>query len=156
CALEVSAHPNVGGEALSLKVGIGAGDAVAAHLGEPEGRRELLLSGPALDQMGEAETPASAGGVIAAPPAWKLVGAGAPGRPVGEGFVAATAMEAGMLPELERPGPPPGTLDARCIDLGRSYLPLGLLRQLDARQLAWLGEFRDLAILFVRLVGVRA
>jgi tetratricopeptide (TPR) repeat protein len=156
CALEVSAHPNVGGEALSLKVGVGAGDAVVAHLGVPDGRRELLLSGPALDQMGSAEVRASAGDVIVAPPAWELVGGRAQGRPVGEGFVAATAVADAMPTELERPGPPPKTLDARCIELARSYLPVGLLRQLDAGQLAWLGEFRDLAVLFIRLVGVEA
>ena len=67
------------------------------------------------------------------------------GHAVGEGFVAATAMDARCPRSRNDPDLDRGTLDARCIELARSYLPLGLLRQLDGGQLAWLGGFRDLA-----------
>jgi class 3 adenylate cyclase/tetratricopeptide (TPR) repeat protein len=151
CARELIARATDTGKELPLKVGIGAGDAVLAHVGEVGGKRELLLGGAAFEQMGFAEKLARAGDVVLTPTAWNLVADHAAMRETRDGFIVVDDVGAAD-PRPAWPGVRAAADPAsQRVSLARRYLPDGLLRQLDAGQIEWLGEFRDVAVLFVRL-----
>lgn len=58
---------------LSIKIGVGVGSLAILHLGGVKGRTEYIAVGEPMSQAFAAEGMASAGEVIASPPAWKQI-----------------------------------------------------------------------------------
>ena len=135
-----------GGVRLVAKVGIGAGEMVALHVGGARNRRELILAGAPLIQIGQAERIASPGDVILSPEAWALLGGRASGEPSGGGFVRLIALDAPEARALVEPEVGP-----EHADLLKSYIPGAIRSRLEAGQTEWIAELRRLTILFVSL-----
>jgi class 3 adenylate cyclase/tetratricopeptide (TPR) repeat protein len=147
CSLELlEAHRE---SELPLKAGLSAGPLRLAHVGGIDGRRQLLLSGNALDEMGRAEERSSRGRLIAAAAASRLLAPHAVVAADADGFADVKSLRSAP-PPARAPKRPVGDTAVPTSAL-RPYLPLALIRQLDAGHSAWLGEFRDVTVLFLQL-----
>ncbi len=131
---------------LSSKVGIGAGEVASLFVGGERDRWELLLAGPPLVQMGEAEHQAKVGDVVLSPEAWSLVREGCVGDSLEGGFVRLRHARAIASRPLEpvRAGP-------EVVQSLRSFIPGAIRTRLDAGQEAWLAELRRLNVLFINV-----
>ena len=148
CALELlEVHRD---SDLPLKAGLSAGDVRIAHVGGVNGRLQLLLSGEPLDRMGRAEERASRGRLIVTDEAWRLISEHAVGAADADGYFEVKKLRTAAptaAPSLSLPaGAPPDLVERVC-----AYMPSALLRQLDAGHSAWLGEFRELATMFIQI-----
>ncbi|HWE38852.1 MAG TPA: AAA family ATPase [Isosphaeraceae bacterium] len=151
CAREVQAtlrdYRVAEGIRLSSKAGIGVGTLLVMGVGGGRMRRELLIDGASLVDVGNAEKQATAGDVVLGPGAWSLVRDAADGQPLKDGCV--------RLVDL-RDVPPPRRLDAADPGPGAGaaltpYIPGAIRDRLAAGQGAWLAELRPLTVLFVKL-----
>jgi class 3 adenylate cyclase/tetratricopeptide (TPR) repeat protein len=153
CALAVQAtlhnYEVAEGICLSLRVGIGAGEVVAAHVGGLQDRWELLLAGTPLIQMSAAQQ-AQPGETVLSAEAWALVQEVCAGTPLGGGGVRLDAV-APSLPLRAAPIPPP-VPEADAALWG--YLPGALRSRLAAGQTGWLAELRRVTVLFVNLLDL--
>ncbi len=135
---------------LSMRVGIGAGDVVAASLGGLRGRWEFLIAGQPLIQMGAANRQAQPGEVALSPEAYQLVQAHCAGQPLPNGGL--------LLKDVPRPLPfrlaEPLPLGPEMLSALRGYVPGAILARLDAGQTDWLAEIRRVTVLFVNLPAV--
>lgn len=135
---------------LPLKAGLAVGEMNIVHVGGVDQRRQLLLSGDPLDQMGRAEERSSRGRLIVAESAWQLLSPHAVAAVDAHGFFelkslrSAAPPASGSLPDYRR-------ASTELVDAARAYLPSVLLRQLDAGLSAWLGEFREVTCLFIQV-----
>lgn len=167
CGLEVQralkGYQTSGGISLSIRIGIGAGDVVVAHLGGVFNRWEVLIAGDPVVQSHAAENRANPGEVILSPHAYRLIRAYADGAPLtlkpdpdedipdmlggeGVGLLLRNLLERlppRPLPEISLP---PGMEPAL-----RPYIPAAILTRLDAGQSAWLSELRRVTVLFINL-----
>ena len=154
CGLAVQAalrnHQAAEGVTLSLKVGIGAGELVAMHLGGAFDRWELLLSGEPLEQVGIAEHQAQPGDVVLSPTAGILLDDAVRGVPVEHGCKRLEAVSRSLPP---RPAVLPITGGAAAAAL-HAYLPGAIRARLDAGQAGWLAELRRVTVLFINLPGL--
>lgn len=141
-------YPLPAGARLSLKVATGAGTVLLADLGGVQGRRELVIAGPALSELGDAGHEAAPGDVIVAASAWPLL-AGAEGEPLAHGHRRLRALS---RQEARGPLPRPGAGPEREAALA-GYLPGAVLSRLAAGQLTWLAELRQVTVVFVNLTG---
>jgi predicted ATPase/class 3 adenylate cyclase len=154
CALEIQksvtqfdAPP---GERLSLRVGVGAGTAIAASLGGVYGRYEFVLSGPAVVEATKSAAHAEPGFCIVGAEAWKRVAPLTEATDAGEG-----TMQLVRVGDIELPPPPPQpALDASAVPSLLAYIPASIHRRLAARQSGWLAELRRLTVLFVKVPGL--
>src|SRR6266540_2885470 len=91
CALAVQAtlHDThiVENVRVSIRIGLSAGEVVAAHIGGVYGRWEVLLAGDPLSQMSAAERWARPGEVVLAPEAWALINDWCVGMPIADDLV---------------------------------------------------------------------
>ncbi|HVS31911.1 MAG TPA: adenylate/guanylate cyclase domain-containing protein [Thermoanaerobaculia bacterium] len=138
------------GERLSLRVGVGAGTAVAASLGGIYGRYEFVLSGPAVVEATNSAAHAEPGFCIVGAEAWKRVAPLAEATDAGQGTMQLVRVR-GL--ELPPPAPPP-MLDASAVPSLLAYIPASIHRRLGARQSGWLAELRRLTVLFVKMPGL--
>lgn len=145
------------GVRLSLRIGIGAGDVLAATIGGMLGRWELLLAGEPLAQVSAAQEMASSGNVVLSPYAWFLIRDQCIAYPMcGRHRVADSS---GFFLEQVRGYLPPCTVPPVVLHPAmsvamRSYLPGALLARLDAGQSDWVAELRRVTILFVNIAGI--
>jgi class 3 adenylate cyclase/tetratricopeptide (TPR) repeat protein len=144
-----------GGE-LSMRIGVGAGDVVTAHLGGVSGRWELLVAGPAISQVIHAEPLAAPGDVILSPEAFALLREQCEGesRPPEEtapqrGF----CLKALHTPLAERGARPPPAVEATAAAL-KGYVPPAVLARLEAGQSEWLSELRRVSACFIGMSGL--
>ncbi len=72
---------------VSIRIGLSAGEVVAAHIGGVYGRWEVLLAGDPLSQMSAAERWARPGEVVLAPEAWALINDWCVGMPIADDLV---------------------------------------------------------------------
>ena len=100
------------------------------------------MTGDAIRQTGEADRHAQPGDVILSPAAVAL--AGFSGTPLPEGHLRADSANKAQ----PRPRPATEFSDA---GLSRPYLARSVLASLDAGHAEWMGEFRQLSLLFVNL-----
>jgi class 3 adenylate cyclase/tetratricopeptide (TPR) repeat protein len=151
CGLAIQAHLHNSamraGERLQLRLGLGAGEISALHVGGVGGRWKFLLAGPDLAQMYAAAPQAQPGQVVLSPQAWALVHASCTGQPLPTGAVRLTHVRhprplAPVLPLLL----PPETGQALS-----AYLPRGILARLEAGHSQWLAELRRATVLFLHL-----
>lgn len=132
---------------LLIRIGVGAGDLAALHLGGVFGRWEVLLAGDALLQTSAVAQIAEPGSVALTAPAWELVRERCSGVPVSEDAVRLSAVQApAALRTLE---PLPAALGVETAL--RAYIPGAILSRLVAGQTAWLAELRRVTVLFVNL-----
>src|SRR5262245_15793053 len=108
CALAVQAalhdYDVGGGLRLSLRIGVGAGEVMALHIGGVGGRWQLLLSGAPVLQASRAEQRASQGEVVLSPEAWELAASNVQGHVLPGGYVRLTSADAcGIAAAPSRP-----------------------------------------------------
>ncbi|HYF61215.1 MAG TPA: adenylate/guanylate cyclase domain-containing protein, partial [Herpetosiphonaceae bacterium] len=132
---------------LSLRVGVGAGSMITAHVGGVHGRWELLLIGDAIVQASLAQSNARPGQVVLTPEVWALVGDRCDAEERPDGYV--------HLRDVQQPLPfkmasAPDLADDSEQAL-RAYLPGVILSRVVAGQSDWLAELRRVTVLFVNL-----
>ena len=130
---------------LFLKVSIGAGEVLAAHIGGMDDRWEFLVGGSPLVQMGIAENQAQPGDVVLSTEAWTLVENQCIGEKLSQGCVRLASLR-------EKLPPHPLSPLSLASDAGtalRAYIPVAIRARLDAGQTEWLSEFRRVTVLFV-------
>jgi class 3 adenylate cyclase len=164
CALRIQTHLHQAqlarGVVLSVKVGVGIGEATIAHLGgESDGataRIEYVAVGPALEQAFSAEHQAEAGDVICSSECWKRVSAFFEGAPVGghdneerEAFHKVTAVNKPVKICSRRPSFT--RHDALLHTRMKQYVSRAVWPYLDAHDEFWGSELRDVTVLFINL-----
>jgi predicted ATPase/class 3 adenylate cyclase len=170
---------DAGGTPLFIRVGVGAGEVSAMHLGGVYGRWELLLAGDALLQTSTAAQHARPGEVVLAPAAWELVRDACVGTPLSgdeesgrageretlgasDAFSVSPALPSSLsgsagirLNQVLAPPPrralQPPPLPAGIESALRAYIPGAILSGIVAGQTAWLAELRRVTVLFVNL-----
>lgn len=151
CALAVQTalkdHQTTDGNRLSLRIGLGAGDVAAIHVGGVYGRWEFVITGSPLNQVSQAEAEAQPGEVVLAPEAWDLVQACATGQTLTDGY----ARLATVSDEI-RAVPSEALEFSSEVEIAlRAYLPGAILARLTAGQRSWLAELRWVTVLFINL-----
>lgn len=146
CSLELlDSHRD--GE-LPLKAGLAVGELSLVHVGGVDDRRQMLLSGEPLDQMGRAEERSSRGRLIVSDAAWRLLAPHAVAAVDADGFFEVKSLRS-AAPQAARSAGAPAP--DGIVEAARVYLPSALLRQLDAGHSAWLGEFREVTTVFLQI-----
>ncbi|CAH0522567.1 unnamed protein product [Peronospora belbahrii] len=167
CALRIQSHLHEAelarGVVLSVKVGLGIGEATIAHLGgESDGataRIEYVAVGPALEQAFDSEHQAEAGDVICSSECWDNISAffhGAPVRSRASGkndhtnlFHKVTGV---IMPVKICSFRPSFTRhDALLHERMKQYVSRAVWPYLDAHDEFWGSELRDLTVLFINL-----
>ena len=152
CALAVQAalddYDVGGGLRLSLRIGVGAGEVMALHIGGVGDRWELLLAGAPLLQASRAEERASRGEVVLSAEAWELAGNNCTGHVLPGGYVRLTAADAGGI------APAPSRLPEELGEGALAYVPEVVRTRLAAGQGEWLAELRRVTPLFLNLLDV--
>jgi len=153
---------SVGETALALKIGIGAGEIFAAHVGGVADHWEYLIAGDPVTQMTDAEEHATPGMVMLSAQAAALVG-----RP---DIQPGTYLDWNRrdLAEQDLPAPndllilpatpawedlPPATIEL-AETLLHTYVPMAISTRLAAGQDAWLAELRRMTVMFVGVGGL--
>ncbi|KAE9039890.1 hypothetical protein PR001_g7318 [Phytophthora rubi] len=162
CALRIQSHLHEAqlarGVVLSVKVGVGIGEATIAHLGgESDGattRIEYVAVGPALEQAFSAEHQAEAGDVICSSECWKRVseffdGAPVQGQEDGSGFHKVTGVNKPIKICSRRPSFT--RHDALLHTRMKQYVSRAVWPYLDAHDEFWGSELRDVTVLFINL-----
>lgn len=135
------------GIALQVRVGIGAGVVVTAHLGGVAGRWELLVTGAPLAQVSQAGSRAEPGQVVVSREAWALIGPRAEGQPLAEGGARLERVREPLpLRALSTPALGPEAEPAL-----RAYIPAIIATRIAAGQTRWLSELRRVTVLFINL-----
>jgi class 3 adenylate cyclase/tetratricopeptide (TPR) repeat protein len=140
------------GTHLSVRIGIGAGQVSAAHLGGELNRWEFVVGGPAISQTCTVEHLARPGDVVLSPEALDQVRDICAGEqlPAGAGQAVGLRVTAVQPPAVARPSPSATARQVAGAAL-RGYVPGAILARLDAGQSAWLSELRHLSVLFLGL-----
>jgi predicted ATPase/class 3 adenylate cyclase len=134
------------GVRLSLRLGVGAGEVMALHVGGVGGRWRLLLSGAPLLQVSLAEQRAAPGEAVLSPQAWELVRDACTGQILPGGYLRLTTCDASQaLRALSRPTQDLG-------DAVYAYVPEVVRARLAAGQAEWLAELRRVTALFLNLL----
>ena len=156
CGLEMQrilhASELAAGTHLSVRVGVGAGQVSAAHLGGVLGRWEFVVGGPAVTQTCGAEQLARPGDVVLSPEALDQVRDLCAGQQVPAGTGQAVALRVTGVQPLAAATPLVSAAAVQAAGVGlRGYVPGAILARLDAGQSAWLSELRHISVLFLRL-----
>jgi class 3 adenylate cyclase/tetratricopeptide (TPR) repeat protein len=134
------------GVRLSLRLGVGAGEVMALHVGGVDGRWQLLLSGTPLLQVSRAEQRAAPGEAVLSPQAWGLVRGTCTGQLLPGGYLRLTTADASRIPRARsRPTQELG-------DAAQAYVPEVVRARLAAGQADWLAELRPVTPLFLNLL----
>jgi class 3 adenylate cyclase/tetratricopeptide (TPR) repeat protein len=145
------------GERLSMRIGVGAGDVVTAHLGGVSGRWELLVAGPGTAQAIQAEPLASPGDVILSTEAFALLREECEGEPRPSGEAARPKgfrLTALRIPLAEHSTKLPPAGQATTAAALRGYVPQAVLARLDAGQSEWLSELRRVSACFIGIADL--
>ncbi|HVY44718.1 MAG TPA: adenylate/guanylate cyclase domain-containing protein, partial [Minicystis sp.] len=142
-----SQRPN----ALLTRIAVCAGELSVMHVGGVLDRWELLVSGPAVDQIA-VSSQAAPGEVVLSADAAALFTRAASREPRTDGAVCVRAppWQPGSSSTARRGDPSLDTSAAL-----RSYLPGAVRARIDAGQLDWLAELRAVAVLFIKLFGAK-
>jgi predicted ATPase/class 3 adenylate cyclase len=132
---------------LSLRISISAGQASGVHLGGIEDRREYLLSGEPIVQVGASHEQARPGEVVLSSEARTLIREHCAGEPRAGGCLRLEALSS--LPPLPRETDvKAGLAPAAAL---RPYIPRSVLSRVEAGHTDWLAELRPLTVLFISL-----
>jgi class 3 adenylate cyclase/tetratricopeptide (TPR) repeat protein len=136
-----------GDRPLSTRIALSAGQTALTGLGGVFNRWEVIITGDAIDQLGEAQNPLKPGQIIASPEAWEKIKEQASGEPVQNGYVLVTGIEQKVQPEAEQAI----QLEENSIPALRSYIPGAIAKRIDAGQSDWLAELRRVTSLFINI-----
>lgn len=135
---------------LTLKVAVGAGELLISDLGGARNRRELLVAGPSIEEIGVVAPDVEPGEVALTPRAWGLVQQQCVGSSLPSGGVRLDGLHT-TFPPLETQLP---DLSPETEALLHTYVPGAVKARLEAGQARWLSEQRQATILFVKLPGL--
>jgi class 3 adenylate cyclase/tetratricopeptide (TPR) repeat protein len=135
------------GERLSMRIGIGAGDVLAATVGGVLKRWEFLLTGDPVRQMNAASEIGYPGAVVLSTKAWQLVEPFADGVVIDDDNVRLK----GIHTRLKTRPLPPVSLAEGAEEALRGFVAGAILQRLKAGQVDWLAENRRVTVLFVNL-----
>ncbi|MEM9596827.1 MAG: adenylate/guanylate cyclase domain-containing protein, partial [Acidobacteriota bacterium] len=135
---------------LRLRVGVGAGEVWAAVVGGHDGRWELLVTGPPLHEATRAESLADPGRVVLGPSVHRRLGNPDELRPLPAAPDFALLTSSAAPPPAAAPEPS-GALPELVL---RSFVPRAVQAHLDAGQLQWLAEYRQVTVLFLNVRGL--
>jgi len=157
CALAVQAllinYQTPTGQALLLRIGLGAGELLALQLGGRRDRWEFLVAGQALEQVNLAEHHAQPGQVVLSQEAWALVAQKGQAERLQAGTVHLTAVDDPVIRTIPTL---PVEVEAAQEAALRLYIPGAIRDRLTAGQSGWLGELRPVTVLFVNLPDLTA
>ncbi|RMX70051.1 hypothetical protein DD238_000905 [Peronospora effusa] len=166
CALRIQSHLHKAelapGVVLSVKVGLGIGEATIAHLGgESDGataRIEYVAVGPALEQAFDSEHQAEAGDVICSSACWERVSEFFHGAPVrspngANDYVNSFHRVIGVIKPVKICSRRPSFTrhDALLHKRMKQYVSRAVWPYLDAHDEFWGSELRDVTVLFINL-----
>lgn len=150
CALDVQralrAAPAFEGIALSMRIGVSAGEIMTLGVGSTASHVEYLVLGAPVAAVCRAEARAAPGEVMLTPEAWTLIR----DRGTGDASADGTVRLTGLVPEAAvalRPVPVDASLEPQL----RAYTPAAIVERLAARQGEWLAELRRISVLFAQL-----
>lgn len=139
---------DVAQESLSMRMGIGCGTVVAAQLGGVSERWATVFAGTAFVEATLAEGRAKPGQVVLAPKALVLVA----DRMQGERLGHPPALRVQQVHDAPAPRPLPVlTIQDGDDAYFSAFIPQGILGRIRAGMADWLGELRQLTVLFVHL-----
>ena len=132
-ALETSTGP----VALEMKIGIGAGEILAAHVGGVHDRWEYVIAGDPLRQIAQAEHQAGRGEIVLSPEA--------------EAVFAPHSVAPRSLPQpdwarVQNPAAAEAAL--------RVYVPGVVIAWLEEELQEWLAVLRPMSVLFIGIIGI--
>ena len=143
CGLEIATTLNdveaEDGVRLSLKVGVCAGDVVAAQVGGLDEHWMFVVAGGAVSQLAAVQSEMRTGGVVLSPQAWTQL----------EGRAAAKRIERGHVvlvsapPSIDPRPLQPILLDPAAERLVRAFVPIVCLQRLDAHATALSMPFEE-------------
>lgn len=139
---------------LTLRVSVGAGEAIVANLGGIGGRWQFLTTGEPYKQVARADRLARPGQVVASELVWRLVADQCLGQVLEESFVR---VDAAMEDDRAQPNLPsplmlkPGSSVRDAEEVLRGYAPAMVVERLQAGQTDWMAELRRVSVLFVNL-----
>lgn len=163
---------SVGEASLALKIGIGAGEVLAAHVGGVFGRWEYLIAEDAIEQAANAENNARPGMVVLSPEAATLISYYEHETPA---CVIVKGDEDNTQDNQRTPcSPTPSSLSRplrslppyldwdslsqeileKVESLLRRYVPAAITARLVAGQHAWLADLRRMTVMFVGVSGL--
>jgi class 3 adenylate cyclase/tetratricopeptide (TPR) repeat protein len=135
------------GVRLALRVAVGAGPVRHLHLGGVFGRCEFLAVGEPFADVGAANKQVRPEDAVVTPRAWQLIGERCEGETLPSGDVRLLKVREPLsLRALDRL-----TLTLEAEPVVRNYIPAAVRSRLEAGQTAWVGELRQLTVLFVNL-----
>jgi predicted ATPase/class 3 adenylate cyclase len=126
---------SVGVVSLGMKIGIGAGEVSALHVGGVFDRWEFLIAGDALHQAATIENQAQRGEIILSP-------------------AAVENSKFAVQPSTVNPQPSIANIQYPNEFLLRRYVPSNVLNWLGEGLREWLGVLRPMSVLFIKLHGV--
>jgi len=132
---------------LSLRMGVGVGEALLEHLGGKYGRWHLLVAGDLLPQVTAVEKQAEPGEVIVTPEVWRLVQAACTGETLSAGGIRLTSVRT-PIPTFPLHRAP---LTPEAIPAVQAYVPGAIRTRLIAGQTGWLAELRRVTVIFAHL-----
>ncbi|HSH01772.1 MAG TPA: adenylate/guanylate cyclase domain-containing protein [Anaerolineae bacterium] len=152
CALQIQQslhqHQPLPQTSFAAQIGIGAGLVSAVYLGGVFNRAEFLLSGSPLIQMGRAEDLAQPGQVVLSPEAWQAIKAIVTTQSLTDNYQLASAIH---------PLPPQTTtypqLSTNHHDALHAFIPAAILNHIEAGQVNWEAELREVTVVFIQLPG---
>ena len=140
------------GTHLWMRIGIGAGQVSAAHLGGELGRWELVVGGPAIAQTCSVEQLARPGDVVLSPEALDQVRDMCAGEQVPGGAGEPFALRVTAVQPLAAAAPLTSVPARQVAEAAlRGYVPGAIVARLAAGQSAWLSELRHVSVVFLRL-----
>lgn len=154
CALRVHElplrHPYLPGDALRLRIGVGAGPLRMVRIGGLLDRWEFVVTGQAMHDMGRAAEQALPGQVLVSGEAWTQLAGFAAGQGEPGGAFSLRALS-------DEPEPRAPAADGRRLfpTVGDTqvwpFIPGAVRHRFDAGMRSWLAELRPLSVLFVNL-----
>jgi class 3 adenylate cyclase len=135
---------------LTVRIGIGLGEAQIFYVGGLFNRWELIPIGEPLRQMGIAQSRAKPGEIVVSADCWAALGTEAEGEPLDSGLVRIRRLRAKLALRVLQ-----NALEAKVArDRIEKYVPAAVRYVLHEAGESWLGELRPLTILFVNLPQV--
>ena len=151
CALEahntLRGYQTAEGNPLVIRTGIAAGRVQAVHLGGMLSRWELLVTGSAISQVSITMQQAAPGSIVLSPDAWELLEKDAHGKLFGEGYI--TLLGLGRTAQKIDPNQKLFQAPQEASAALKTYIPGAIRDRLSAGQSSWLGELRNVTVLFI-------
>jgi class 3 adenylate cyclase/tetratricopeptide (TPR) repeat protein len=139
------------GGRLTMRIGVGGGQAVGMHVGGTHDRWEFLVAGDTVTQAAAAQQSARPGQVVVSPQVRALLGARGVGETLPSGGSVLRALSPPVPPRPAAPVDLPSGIEV----VLRPYLPEPIRARIDAGHDEWLAELRRATVLFVGLPGLQ-